>query len=139
IYRHGDRTPNFLYRKSNVDESFWPNGFGQLTVRGQIQQIRLGQYIRERYSQLLNSTYVASEIFVRSTDLDRTLMSAYSNLLGLYPTSKDKLNQILLELEQENIWPKILPWQPIPVHTVPESIDYVCSLTDRFIHQSTIS
>jgi len=62
VYRHGDRTPAFSYPTSTADESSWPNGFGQLTPRGRIQQIRLGKYIRERYSQLLNSTYVASEV-----------------------------------------------------------------------------
>ncbi|CAF2519839.1 unnamed protein product [Rotaria sp. Silwood2] len=51
-------------------------------------------------------------------------MSAYSNLLGLYPTSKEKLDLILSEIEQDNKWPEVLPWQPIPVHTVPKSIDY---------------
>ena len=52
-------------------------------------------------------------------------MSAYSNLLGLYPTSKKNLDLILSELEQENKWPQAVPWQPIPVHTTPRSIDYV--------------
>jgi lysosomal acid phosphatase len=62
MYRHGDRSPASSYPTSTVDPSFWPNGFGQLTIRGEIQQIRLGQYLRERYSQLLNFTYVASEV-----------------------------------------------------------------------------
>jgi hypothetical protein len=53
-------------------------------------------------------------------------MSAYSNLLGLYPTSQEKLDLILSELEKdENTWPDLIPWQPIPVHTVPQPIDYV--------------
>ncbi|CAF2155895.1 unnamed protein product [Rotaria magnacalcarata] len=51
-------------------------------------------------------------------------MSAYANLLGLYPTSKEKLKIILSKLEHEDKWSEILPWQPIPVHTVPRTIDY---------------
>ena len=63
---------------------------------------------------------------IRSTDYDRTLMSAYSNLIGLYPTSEEKLDQLLFELEKdENKWPEDIPYQPIPVHTVSQSIDYV--------------
>lgn len=50
-------------------------------------------------------------------------MSAYSNLVGLYPSSKN------VELKDNalfsNVWPDVLPWQPIPVHTVPKSIDHV--------------
>lgn len=61
-YRLGDRTPTHLYPKSTTDESYWRNGLGQLTVRGQVQQVRLGRYFRERYSDLLNLTYVASEV-----------------------------------------------------------------------------
>lgn len=62
---------------------------------------------------------------IRSTDYDRTLMSAYANLVGLYPTSKEKLDSIISQLNEEDKWPEALPWQPIPVHTVPRSIDYV--------------
>jgi hypothetical protein len=52
-------------------------------------------------------------------------MSAYSNLLGLYPTSIEKLDAILLELGDQEKWPEVLPWQPIPVHTILQSTDYV--------------
>ncbi|NXA44502.1 PPAL phosphatase, partial [Nothocercus julius] len=49
------------------------------------------------------------QIFIRSTDFDRTLMSAEANLAGLYPPDS-----------QEQFNPNI-SWQPIPVHTVPEA------------------
>ena len=50
-------------------------------------------------------------------------MSAYSNLVGLYPTSKK------IELPENfslsHVWPEALPWEPIPVHTVPKPMDHV--------------
>lgn len=49
---------------------------------------------------------------MRSTDVDRTLMSAQANLAGLYPPTDDQK------------W-DIKDWMPIPVHTVPQSEDYV--------------
>jgi hypothetical protein len=60
-------------------------------------------------------------------------MSAYSNLLGLYPTSIEKLDLILSEFEKDGSkWPELIPWQPIPVHTVPQSIDYVNIILFKF-------
>ena len=56
-----------------------------------------------------------TDIHVRSTDVDRTLMSAMSNLAGLYPP---KGNQI---------WNPNLLWQPIPVHTRPLADDNLLS------------
>ena len=50
--------------------------------------------------------YSSDEVFVRSTDIDRTLMSAESHLAGLFPPTDDQL------------WNPSLQWQPIPVHTV---------------------
>ena len=50
---------------------------------------------------------------VRSTDVDRTLMSAESQMSALfYPTPEQQFNQTIT-------------WQPIPVHTVPTTDDFV--------------
>lgn len=80
---------------------------------GKYQHYQLGKWLRQRYSSLLNETYSENEIYVRSTDVDRTLASALSNLAGLYPPIGDE------------IWNKDIAWQPIPVHSIPERDDKV--------------
>lgn len=118
IYRHGDRSPADTFPTNPLPEWAWPQGFGQLTQRGMLQHYELGKYLRSRYIdgnpyQLLNASYNRSEVHIRSTDYDRTLMSAYSNLAGLYPPAGAQL------------WNKDIPWQPIPVHTIPLADDYL--------------
>ena len=86
LYRHGDRTPCGGYPTDPYkDPSNWPVGLGQLTSVGKRMHFELGQWLRERYDGFLSSNYSEEEIYVRSTDVDRTLMSAQSNLAGLYP------------------------------------------------------
>jgi hypothetical protein len=53
-------------------------------------------------------------------------MSAYSNLVGLYSSSENL--QLPENFFLSDDWPEVLPWQPIPVHTVPKSLDHVCYL-----------
>ncbi|XP_069751129.1 lysosomal acid phosphatase isoform X2 [Narcine bancroftii] len=84
VYRHGDRSPIVAYPTDPNTEKDWPQGFGQLT-----------------------------QIYVRSTNIDRTLMSAESNLAGLYPP------------QGQQIFHPGLKWQPIPVHTVPVGQDKI--------------
>jgi hypothetical protein len=56
-------------------------------------------------------------------------MSAYSNLVGLYPSSQ-KI-QLPENFALSNVWPEALPWEPIPVHTVPKPLDHVrCSIAE---------
>ncbi|XP_069751106.1 prostatic acid phosphatase-like [Narcine bancroftii] len=111
IYRHGDRSPIQAYPSDPYTEKDWPQGFAQLTQIGMKQHYALGQYLRHRYSGFLSSSYDRNEIYVRSTDIDRTLMSAEVNLAALYPP------------QEQQIFHPDLNWQPIPVHTVPVEQD----------------
>ncbi|CDW52201.1 His Phos 2 domain containing protein [Trichuris trichiura] len=138
LYRHGERTPVSTYPNDPYQEDAWPNGFKQLTkvtlllfrfnfdfacqmgindfftiTKGCQQQYELGRYLRQRYNGFLDESYNASQIYVRSTDYDRTLASAACHLSGLYPPTG------------EQVWNSEIQWQPIPVHTVSTHDDYL--------------
>ncbi|XP_047421058.1 prostatic acid phosphatase [Sciurus carolinensis] len=119
VFRHGDRSPIDTFPNDPIKESSWPQGFGQLTQIGMEQHYELGQYIRKRYGKFLNESYKHEQVYIRSTDLDRTLMSAMTNLAALFPP------------EGISIWNPSLPWQPIPVHTVSLSEDRLLYLPFR--------
>ncbi|KRY10309.1 Lysosomal acid phosphatase, partial [Trichinella patagoniensis] len=114
IWRHGDRTPamNFPLNPDQV----WSEGTGELTKLGILQQYELGRFLRHRYENFLPKNYSSHEVFIRSTDVNRTLMSALANLAALFEPNSD------------DMWNKNLSWQPIPVHTVPRDLDNVLNL-----------
>ncbi|XP_043281276.1 lysosomal acid phosphatase-like [Venturia canescens] len=114
LFRHGDRTPVDPYPNDPYnDESLWPVPFGQLTTLGQHEHLLLGRWLRNRYENLLSDTYSLHDVYVMSTDFDRTLMSAEANLAGLYPP------------HGKQIWDSDIKWMPIPVHTVPLTQDHL--------------
>ena len=91
-------------------------GPGQLTSVGKRQHFHLGQFLRQQYGdRLLGEVYSEEELEVRSTDVDRTLMSAQANLAGLFPPSGYMK------------WDPELSWQPVPVHTVAKETDVLLS------------
>uniref|UniRef100_A0A8C6XKC7 Testicular acid phosphatase n=1 Tax=Naja naja TaxID=35670 RepID=A0A8C6XKC7_NAJNA len=108
VYRHGDRSPLSTYPTDPHKAAAWPHGFQQLSEVGILQQKALGKFLRERYAGFLSPSYKPQEIYVRSTDYDRTIMSAQANLMGLYPNSHPEI-----------------PWKPVPIHTVPAKYDKV--------------
>lgn len=116
MFRHGERNIIKPYPTDPYSErSYWPEGFGQLIKTGKKREYDIGTWLRERYRNILPSKYLPDYVYVRSTDVDRTLMSATAALASLFfPPEKD-------------IFQKGLNWQPIPVHTVPEYLDEVLS------------
>lgn len=117
LIRHGDRSPIKNIPTINYK---WPNGLGQLTPIGMHQEYLLGQRFRKIYVDtyhLLPSRFDIKSIYVRSTDYDRTLMSAQSLLTGLYPrgTGPNLPGSSLPTL------PNAI--QPIPIHTIPKDLD----------------
>ncbi|GAB6025569.1 mitochondrial acyl carrier protein [Chamberlinius hualienensis] len=117
LFRHGDRSPTDPF-PNDVNNAYWietTEGFGMLSNIGKQQHKALGQYLRQRYDGFLNSSYDHRQFSIDSTDVDRTLMSAYCNLAGLYPPSGNQ------------VWNPAIAWQPIPVHTRPTESDYVLS------------
>lgn len=79
---------------------------------GKQQQFELGKWLRQRYyEQLFPNGYSADEVYILSTNYDRTIMSAGANLAGLFPPTENQK------------WNDILPWQPMPIHTVTNSTD----------------
>ncbi|XP_074025808.1 testicular acid phosphatase homolog [Leptinotarsa decemlineata] len=119
LYRHGDRGPISSYPNDPYfDIKYWPNGFGQLVDQGKLNQFNLGKWLRRRYSGFISEKYNAQEIFVRSSDVDRTLMSAAANLAGLYYSTNSS-----------EMWQDGLPWDPVPIHTAPEDDDEIVAMS----------
>lgn len=123
IIRHGDRTPT---NEIPNDPHKWSEGLGELTAIGMNQEYKLGNAFYSMYiNKLLPEHYSAKSIYVRSSDYNRTLMSAEAVLLGLYPMGSGAA----LPKEKEYALPNA--FQPIPVHTTAENND------DLFISYKT--
>ncbi|TKR89007.1 hypothetical protein L596_013171 [Steinernema carpocapsae] len=118
IWRHGDRPPTGkTYPTDPYQEDAWPVKFGELTPRGMWQQYTQGQKLKQEYivkQKLIKAKYDPSDIYVRSTDVDRVLASAYSNLAGFYSEPNGTY-------PNEAAWPS--KWTPIAVHTTPKDLD----------------
>ena len=85
-FRHGARGPYKSFDYDNWEDIFkvkW-NGAGELTPNGMRMHYLLGVSVRNKYKDFISNEYNPKEIYIISTDLNRTIMSAYSNLLGTY-------------------------------------------------------
>ena len=122
VFRHGDRSPLTFLPNDIYNSSSWPQGPGQLTQNGQEQLLRAGEFFKARYLDPLKDTYLgidpgykSDQVYVRSTDKDRTIMSALCFLAGLFPPGEGDTGR-----------PSPLNvWQPVPVHTIPSMHDNI--------------
>lgn len=83
--------------------------------QGKERHYEFGQWLKNRYKHFLPVEYSNKDIYIRSTSVDRALMSAAVNLAGLYkPDKNEKWNDNVGNF-----------WQPIPIHSVPRHQDTV--------------
>jgi len=118
FFRHGARTPLASLHEFEKEIS-WDYGYGELTPSGHRQLHLFGYMLRKYYIEglnLLSRNYNESEIYARSTDYHRTIMSTRSVLLGLYPDTLPKISET--QLKDENNW---MP--PIKL-TIADSVKY---------------
>jgi len=89
IFRHGARSPYSRFQESNSKDLFnmtW-SGIQELTNIGKRQHFLIGYRNHKRYiieKKLINKTYDPREIHIFSTNINRTIESAASQLQGLY-------------------------------------------------------
>lgn len=80
---------------------------------GKLQLYELGKKYRSYYGNFIPEDYYEKNIYVRSSDKSRCMMSAATFLAGLYPPS------------ERQMWHPEIPWQPIPIHSLPLHLDDV--------------
>lgn len=103
ICRHGARAP----LTDELSKNFTV-GTGKLTPSGMRQHYLLGRFLRKKYiddMKFLSPTYKREELHVSSTHIERTVESARSHLLGLYPPESN--NKTLKEEKLFKTLPEI--------------------------------
>jgi hypothetical protein len=145
MFRHGARAPMSLDKEGvDIFGEKW-NGNSELTDVGMRQHYLLGYRNRIIYNKFISNSYDNKEIYVISTNTNRTIMSAYSQLQGLYPpgtgpnvtqaqanialppVSDVDYNQEQQKLANNSLKSEL---QVLPIHIFDEKANYF-SLTDQ--------
>jgi hypothetical protein len=136
LFRHGARA----VEKDKYDDTWGDIGYAELTSVGIRQHYVMGKLLKEKYADLL-LPYNPSKIHVYASGCNRTLMSAISQLYGVYeesgPSVPTNMDQDLAlppykESELVNI-NKTLNYtgatagnfQPVPIYSNTPSFDFV--------------
>ena len=122
VHRHGERAPmSFSLNDPYKNDSYWPEGFKQLTPKGKYRMYKLGQFIRQEYGSYLGDKYSPREVYARSALSDRCIESVSCLLSGAYPPKQQswKWNEGS-DAELGSVW------QPFPIYTfMPQDNDLV--------------
>ena len=92
-FRHGARGPwenvNVSTGKDILNEEW--NGMGELTGAGMRMHYLEGYFSKTKYQNFINfKKYNKNEFIVFSTLMNRTILSAYSHLIGMFPPQTGK-------------------------------------------------
>ena len=89
-FRHGARGPyTAINQKTHLDFIGEPwNTVGELTPLGLRMHYLLGISTKKEYSNFLSEKYNPNELYISSTNVNRTMQSVYSFLKGFYDYNK---------------------------------------------------
>ena len=109
-FRHGARGPNQL-NNNNIDRlgEKW-EGLGEITGVGERMQYLLGLRNRKKYieqEKFLPEKFDPHQMLIFTSSLNRTIVSCYSQLQGLYP-QRVNLGKTLTKEQEEIAYPPIL-------------------------------
>ena len=91
-FRHGARKP--LAGKDYFGNRNY--SAGALTRYGAIQHLEIGRNYRKRYSNFVNISYDKNELYIRSSDVGRTLISTEKELEGFFNKTIDRSNIVIV-------------------------------------------
>uniref|UniRef100_A0A1E1WMB7 acid phosphatase n=1 Tax=Pectinophora gossypiella TaxID=13191 RepID=A0A1E1WMB7_PECGO len=124
VHRHGDRAPDADELSLSDEQEKIRNltrleGLEGLTNLGKRRAYQIGKYIKQRYGPqglgLISNLYLQDDIAIRSTDKERTKMTALVAMAAVYPP----------EVEQQ--WDEGVGkvWQPVPYSAKPLAEDFL--------------
>lgn len=84
--RHGIKTPSYLNDSSNLRDIFGQEwvGLKELTRGGSRMEYLLGVYLKNYYKEFFSEKYNPNEIYIMSSDSNRTVESALAQIQGIY-------------------------------------------------------
>ena len=89
--RHGIKTPSYLNDSSNLRDIFGQEWIGlkELTRGGNRMEYLLGVYLKNYYKEFFSEKYNPNEIYIMSSDSNRTVESALAQIQGIYQNKTD--------------------------------------------------
>ena len=99
MFRHGARSWYANFPNEPIDPSIWDKygGYGQLTSAGVKQMTQFGDYFRKYYEEDID--FEKENVYVKSTNKTRTVLTAKSFLSGLFGNNSIPISVNKFELD----------------------------------------